>query len=745
MDNNNSVKKGRGGAKRSLTPEQSSQLGELRVCPVCSVEKEISRNTFAPSNAQGTNPWGHPKSLRGWSTACLSCRGKHAVGRSVHVRQHKAAERKKQDAHYKVEKLNYTLGRDGLPPDALEKLYSNVRADRVDAAGILDRLIKELYEKGEPEKSFEVFSAALVPLIKDHKPLGSIHHGADGGDAIIPALMSEHPRTLILASRNSAKSTLTTLYLTWRLFLDPTLSILMVSKSAALAKRNLRTVRTYIDRCQLLEPLRPTDDEIDAAEGFEVPGSRELLSGARSFSSLGRTGQITGMRADLVVSDDIEGRDDNTPEKADALNEMIGELEHVLNPNGRVIWLGTPQSQYTVYARLLKDETVHSVKACMFEQDFIGGAGKGQGVEVLLHSRWPYRFSDEDLAKKRKSVTKREWNLHWALEIDTKLMDDRPLKIAGFVVADLDPRATQAALSYSPGGEVLHDLNRWSAAPGDHWTAAAEVSKDQRPYILTLAAIDPASGLAGRDAIGLAIISVTQGGQAVVRHVEGVRGESQLQCIKDIAATLQKFGVQRMAVEEKADSLFGASLATALQQRQWPITLEQIKAGTQSKGERIVSTLSPALSAGRLVLPRALVNTDHVGEMVQQMMGVTWDNKIRSKHDDIIDALSHAVSLVKDTVMSDASGMKAAARQMDYEKLRDLPIRKGGVPEGGYVDQIYEMNEEEVRLEEGLASMLQLQEDDRKFGRPFDDRLARKIAKRQQTLEELRSHPIGWH
>ena len=61
-------------------------------------------------------------------------------------------------------------------------------------------------------------------------------------------------------------------------------------------------------------------------------------------------GNITGMRADLIICDDVEVPNTcNTSRKRTALRERLRELDFVLSPTGTMIYIGTPHTLDTIY------------------------------------------------------------------------------------------------------------------------------------------------------------------------------------------------------------------------------------------------------------------------------------------------------------------------------------------------------------------------------------------------------------
>jgi len=61
-------------------------------------------------------------------------------------------------------------------------------------------------------------------------------------------------------------------------------------------------------------------------------------------------GNITGLRADLIICDDVEvPNTSNTSQKREMLRERLRELDFILSPNGTMIFIGTPHTVDTIY------------------------------------------------------------------------------------------------------------------------------------------------------------------------------------------------------------------------------------------------------------------------------------------------------------------------------------------------------------------------------------------------------------
>ncbi len=719
---------------RKLNVEAMAELGTPRTCTECGDTKEVSAKTFTPSN----------HGFRGWKTVCKVCEALSTVCRASN--------------HRGSSTVNAELAACAdidLIPDMyfLHLTLSGDKARLDEVVKELGRRVRELAEAGEREKSFRLFIDIIRPLISNWVTPGAIH------DDIIAGLLSQHRRRLILATRYSAKSTLTAVYVTWRIFLDPLIKIMAISRGEKLAARMLRTVRhVFLANCPMLGALVPNDDCLDNAEQFQVPQTLAITTGGATFTSLGITSNLPGFRSDLTIGDDVEGRQDDTPEKVEALEEILNEL-HMINPLGEKIMLGTYQSEYSVYAKLADKADADGLpvweahRACMFEEDVLDG-------EKVIHSRWPEMFSDVQAKDWRTAVTERAWRLHAMLIADPKILNERPLKIGNFILVKHPAEADSFPLNITAGGIVRDDVPKWGAPKGDDWTGPLKIGTELSRYAQTVVAIDPASGLAGRDAIGLVVLSTTASGHGIIRHLEGIRGPDKLGNIKRAASLIAKFEATQVVVEELADGLFGETLEGLLITVNHPMLVHKVTTGGQLKGRRIIETLAPPMAAGRLILLESVARSDHGGDFVNQLIRCSWDGRTGKarEHDDIVDALAHAVAAVKGSLIGDISSNVAEHFIESMDHWRGLPLRLGGLGTDGergkgsraismYGDgldipmgeRLLEEDQVLVRLETKMAHLQDTILGDLRAGRMPDSRMRDQVAQIKTQIDELRS------
>jgi len=637
--------------RQKLGAVARAELNLPRTCNECGETKPVTNKNYTPFN----------KGLRGWANTCRVCQGVRASERTPKP----SPEILAIPSTFKDDITEmYFLAETNRNPGKMDEIAQKLGAE-----------VRRLYDAGKHLESLRLFIDCVKPLVAGWMEPGAIH------DDILDGLLSNHRRRLIIATRYSAKSTLTGLWLAWRIFLDPLIKIMVVSRGSKLADRMLRTVRrVLIQNCPMLHHLKPIDDCLDNSEQFQTPQSLKVTTGGATMTSLGVTSNLPGYRADLTVGDDVEGPKEDTPEKVMELEEVLNEL-HMINPKGEKVMLGTYQSEYSVYARLADKATAEGEsiwelhRACMFEED---------PDDKSIRSRWPGMFSDKDGEDWRKSVTQRAWRLHAMLVADPSILNERPLKISDFILVNKSALSSQFHMVAARG--QIHDIDvpTWSAPKGDVWYRG-DVSGGVSDYAITIVAIDPASGLAGRDAIGVAVLGVTPSGFGVVRHLEGVRGPSKGHNMRRCAEIIRQFGASHLIVEETEESFWGDTLEAELILVGYPMSVEKVKTGGVQKGKRIIDALAPPMGAGRLIMLESVARSDHGGEFVNQLVRISYDGRTgkAKDHDDIVDALAHAVARVKGSLVGDIAENLADHSAERLDRLRYVPSRYGGL--GGNV------------------------------------------------------------
>lgn len=155
-------------------------------------------------------------------------------------------------------------------------------------------------------------------------------------------------RGLLMAFRHSGKSTVVGIFAACVLHMRPETRILILSAESGLAARMVSHVRHILENHPMCTDLIP-DTKKEWASG-RITVNRPIGIREPSVICQGIHGNITGMRADLIICDDVEvPNTSNTAQKRENLRERLRELDFILSPDGAMIYIGTPHTLDSIY------------------------------------------------------------------------------------------------------------------------------------------------------------------------------------------------------------------------------------------------------------------------------------------------------------------------------------------------------------------------------------------------------------
>lgn len=326
-------------------------------------------------------------------------------------------------------------------------------------------------------------------------------------------------RSVIEAFRGVGKSWETCAFVCWALWNQPQLKIEIISASKDRADANATFIKRLIHEMPVLQHLRPGQDQRDSMLIFDVgPATPDP---APSVKAAGITGQITGSRADILIADDIEVPNNSaTQMMRDKLSEAVKEFDAILKPGGRIIYLGTPQCEMSLYNQL--PERGYEVRIWPAQYPEIQDVPKYKGrlapkitkaleasPDLQGEPTDPQRFDTKDLMERRSSYGKAGYALQFML--DTSLSDgDRfPLKIADLLVMSLGPTMAHTKLAWASSPELCVNEIPTIALTGDRYYRPMWKAEDMSEYTGCVMSIDPSGR--GSDETGYAIVKILAG------------------------------------------------------------------------------------------------------------------------------------------------------------------------------------------------------------------------------------------
>lgn len=465
-------------------------------------------------------------------------------------------------------------------------------------------------------------------------------------------------RVIIEGFRGVAKSFLTCAFAVWRLWNDRQLKILIISASKDRADANARFIKRIIQTIAFLADMLPDKNQLDTQNMFDVGGAIPDIS--PSVKSVGITGQITGTRADILISDDVEvPNNSSTQLQRDKLAEQVKEFDAILKPGGQIIYLGTPQNEASIYNELQNRGYTCRIWTVQYPLDEAERAAYGNSLAPMIANRFdkepdkwagkptdPKRFDEIEIAKRKLSYGKAGFALQFMLNTNLSDYEKYPLKVSDLIVDSLDMNETSTKWSWASGlQQRLADIP-CVALKGDMYYAPLSRSEDTKPYGGTVMAID--SSGRGKDETAFAIVKFLNG-YLFLMEVGGFQdGYSDL-TITQLAQKAKFWGVNEVVNEANfGDGMF-TKVMTPIFSKIYPCVISEVR-NIRQKELRIIDTLEPVLMSHKLIVNRSVIEDDYRVYERQQTYSLFYQMTRISKdknslaHDDRLDAVTMAVS-----------------------------------------------------------------------------------------------------
>ncbi|MEY9719263.1 hypothetical protein ABIA22_001753 [Sinorhizobium fredii] len=480
----------------------------------------------------------------------------------------------------------------------------------------------------------------------------------------IADFLQHGPKRLIIeAFRGVGKSWVTSAFVCWLLYCNPQLNILVISASKQRADDFSTFTLRLIFEMEILAHLRPKQDQRMSKVSFDVGPAR--ASHAPSVKSLGITSQIAGSRADVLIADDIEvPNNSDTQLKRDKLSEAIKEFDAVLKPGGRIIYLGTPQTEQSIY-NLLPDRGYQVRIWPARYPDEERRAKYGSKLAPFISRKLdvdptlvgcttdPQRFTDADLAERELSYGRSGFSLQFMLDTSLSDEDKFPLKLSDLIVMGLNPKKAPREIVWGSGPDQIIDKLPMVGLPGDRWHRPIFHDKDFLDYEGTAMFVDPSGR--GKDETSWAVVKMLHG-VLYLTAVGASRGHGYSDEVLDkILTTAKDQGVNIILVEPNMGDGMFAQLLRARATLKFPVTVEDADWSKSQKEARIIDTLEPIMNQHRLVVCSSVVEwdydstaafaTDEVNKfrLFYQMTRITR-NRGSLAHDDRLDAVAGCVA-----------------------------------------------------------------------------------------------------
>lgn len=559
------------------------------------------------------------------------------------------------------------------------------------------------------QKSFPTF---LPFLIVGMRLLG---FGTTAIQKDIGLYLEYGPKDLMVqAQRSQAKSTITALFAVWTLIQDPRSRILIVSAGGTQANEISTLVVRIIMNMEILACLRPDKQQGDrvSVERFDVHKSLKGLDKSPSVACVGIGGNLQGKRADLLIADDVEShKNSRTATNRELLLQQIrdfpsiavnrvndlGETERF----GRVIFLGTPQTDSSVYNTLpaagfglriwpgrypteaeepaYGEHLAPYIRQRMQKDPSLrtGGGPTGMSGKPID----PELLDEAALVSKENKQGPAYFQLQHMLCTLLSDQERYPLKPQHIVVMNLGGKLP---MHFTRGVSAEHLRQFQVGSLKFNCSTAMDIGKEFADPAARVVAIDPAGGGKNGDETGVACVEQLAG-NIFVRSVAGIPGGFDEASLTKLVAYCKRWDPHVILIEKNMGHGAFTQVLLPLLRAQGVTCAVQEVYSTGQKEQRIADTLEPIAARGALVFDESVITEDwsstlgkpadkrQIFTLMHQLIKLTRDRGALIK-DDRLDALSIAVAHFINALAQDSAIVAQSVRDQELVKFMQDPL-----------------------------------------------------------------------
>jgi hypothetical protein len=454
-------------------------------------------------------------------------------------------------------------------------------------------------------------------------------------------------------------------YVLWLLRNDPQKKVMVVSASKTRADDFSQFCLRLIKEMPLLQCLEPDREEQRAASNrFDVRPA--IPDQSPSVKSVGIFGQLTGSRADLILSDDVEVPNTSwSVGMREKLLTAVGEFNAILKPGGEIMFLGTPQTEESIYNKLRQRGYDCRIWPARYpdKPEKYGGALAPIIEEVCLEQKGkptdPRRFSEFDLMEREASYGRSAFALQF--QLDTSLSDKErfPLRLSDLIVMEVSDHAPEKIVWSSGVDYRITDLPSVGFA-GDYYHRPAYIHGDWLPFQGCVMFIDPSGR--GSDETAYAVVAHLNGNLFLLDCGAFRDGYSD-EVLTEIAKAAKRSSVNLIILEDQFGQGMLENLLKPHLQAHHPCSIETVRSNVQ-KERRIINALEPVMNQHRLIVGRSVIEKDVKGredeaierqlayQLFHQLTHITTDRNCL-QHDDRLDALAGAIQYWNESLAID--------------------------------------------------------------------------------------------
>jgi|TARA_B100000085_G_C18531035_1_gene508001 hypothetical protein len=419
-----------------------------------------------------------------------------------------------------------------------------------------------------------------------------------------------------------------------------------------------------------------------------------------------------------MILDDVEVPGNSMTElMREKLLQLCTEAESILTPkdDSRILFLGTPQTTFTVYRKLAersykpfvwparyprKVSQYEGLLAPQLVADIDNGAEPWEVTD-------PDRFADDDLIEREAAMGRSNFMLQFMLDTSLSDAEKFPLKMADLIVTSVNPTTAPDSIVWcSDRSNVIKELPT-VGLPGDYFYSPMCIQGEWHPYTESICSVDPSGR--GTDETSAAFIS-QRNGFLYLHEMCAYRDGYSDNTLLDILRVCKKYNVTKLVVETNfGDGIVGELFKKHLQQTKQGIDVEEVRANVR-KEDRIIDALEPIMNQHRLIVDKNVIEWDYKSNkdeapekrllyMLFYQMSRMCREKGAVKHDDRLDALAQGVKYFTDCMSISA---QEAVNQRKREEWNDMLQASIEDPQGSANHLVLGLNADQRRQARGL-------------------------------------------
>lgn len=525
---------------------------------------------------------------------------------------------------------------------------------------------------------------------------------------------------MIQAQRGQAKTTITAIFAVFCLIHDPKCRVLIISAGAKKANEISKGIILIINGMEELACLKPDRNEGDrtSTEHFDIHYTLRGASMNPSVACLGITSTTQGYRADILIPDDVESsKNALTQVQRENLMHLTKDFSSLCT-DGRIIYLGTPQSIDSIYNSLpgrgykvriwtgryptVEEEKEYGnalapylVQRMKDDPSLRTGGGilgdKGVAVDT--------RITEEVLQKKELDQGLAYFKLQHML--CTKLSDQErfPLKLKDCLFMHLNNEEAPGKITWQPRPDLLLPSHPGSGLQEEMYQPV-HMSEDMYPYSHRMMYVDPAGGGQNGDETAAAVLAFLHG-YIFLLDVRGFPGGIREDVLEALSALSWQYQCNIIQAEENFGKGALASVwrpllaeyyqrASEGEKLQGPMIEDVWESG--QKELRICDVLEPVIARHHLIINQKLIEEDVTSAnkypmdkrvtymLFHQMSRITRD-KHSLLHEDRLDAVAGGVRFYKERLAVDANKEVQRKRTEEMLKVMADPFGRGIKPQ----------------------------------------------------------------